>query len=225
MMESSMSHHCSTRHLATLVPPTRGVPLSRGCCDTAPALTRCGLRQQSLGSTKTHRSSQQRRKTAQQCKRIATEVREVLELYKLDLDRVSSLWQQDLVASFPPDCSDESSNRDEGDGSFVDVIVDWSKHGATRSVLERVETGRDVDLNLGNSVEADGGVESMSENLCAEFGRHIVLDLIKRVAAASGREELCGNLCADCGRGLDIDLNMSKRDEADSGLEHFSGDP
>ena len=33
------------------------------------------------------------------------------------------------------------------------------------------------------------------------------------------------NLCVDSGRGRDIDLNMNKRDEADSGLEHFSGDP
>ena len=137
MMESSTSHQCSTRHRATLVPLTLGVPPSRGCCDTVPALTRCGLPQQSppgLGSTKTHRRSQQRRKAAQQCIRIATEVREVLELYRLDLDRVRSLWQQDRVAgtrkslrkqsvtttgstlSSLPECSDESSNRDEGGG-------------------------------------------------------------------------------------------------------------
>ena len=152
------------------------------------------------------------------------------------MDRVRSLWQQYFVApirkslrkqsvattgstfSYLPECSDESSNRDEGDGSFLDVIVDWSKHGATGSVLEQVEAGRDVDLNLGNSLEADSGSESMSGNLCAEFGRDVVLDLSKRVAAASGREKkLSGNLCADSGRGRDTDLNMSKRDEADSG--------
>ena len=101
MMESSLSHHCSTWHRATVVPHTRGVPPPRGCCDTEPALTRCGLPQQSppsLGSTKTHKRSQQRRKAAQQCKRIATEVRDVLELYRLDFDRVRSLWQQDRVA-------------------------------------------------------------------------------------------------------------------------------
>ena len=46
-----------------------------------------------LGSTKTHWHSQQRRKVAQQCRRIATEVREVLALYRLDLDRVRSLWR------------------------------------------------------------------------------------------------------------------------------------
>ena len=85
--------------------------------------------------------------------------------------------------------------------------MDWSKQGG--SVPERV--GRDVDLNLGNSVEADSGAESVSVNLCAEFRRDIVLDLRKRVAAASGREKLLGHLCADSGRGRDIDLNISKR--------------
>ena len=131
----------------------------------------------------------------------------------MDLDRVRSLWQRDRVAgsgkslrkrsvattgstlSSLPECSDESCSRDEGDGSFLGVIVDWSKHGATGSVLERVEAGRDVDVNMSRRDEADCGAESMS-----------------------------GNLCADSGRGRDIDLNMGKRDEADSGLEHFLGD-
>ena len=106
-----------------------------------------------------------------------------------------------------------------------DPIVDWSKNCATGSVLEPVESGRDVALKLGNSVEADSGAESTSGNLCAEFGRDVVLDLIKRVAAASGREKLSGNVCAGFGRGQDIDWNMRKRVEADSGLEHFLGDP
>ena len=69
--------------------------------DTVPALTRCGRLQQSppgLVSTRTHRRSQMRRKAAQQCRRIATEVREVLELCRLDMDRVRSLWQKDRVA-------------------------------------------------------------------------------------------------------------------------------
>ena len=51
--------------------------------------------------------------------------------------------------------------------------MDWSKHvGATGRVLESRESGRDVGLNLGNSVE------------------------VARVAAARGREQLSGNLCA-----------------------------
>ena len=45
-----------------------------------------------------------------------------------------------------------------------------------------------LEVFLGNSVEADSGAESMSENLCAEFGRNVVLDLSKRVAAASDRK-------------------------------------
>ena len=46
----------------------RGVPPQRGCRDTVPAMTRCGLPEQSslgCGSTKTHKRSQQRRKAAQ----------------------------------------------------------------------------------------------------------------------------------------------------------------
>ena len=86
--------------------------------------------------------------------------------------------------------SDESSSRDEGDGSCLDPIVDWSKHGATGSVLDLVKSGREVALKLGNIVEADSGAERMSGNLCAEFGPDVVLDLSKRVAAASGREKL-----------------------------------
>ena len=64
-----------------------------------------------------------------------------------------------------------------GDGSYLDLIVDWSKHGTTASVLERVEAGRDVDLNLGNGVKADSGAESVSGNLCADFGRGRDIDL------------------------------------------------
>ena len=51
----------------------------------------CRNKPPGLGSTKTHRRSQQRRKAAQQCRRIGTEVREFLELCRLDLDRVRSL--------------------------------------------------------------------------------------------------------------------------------------
>ena len=236
MVESSMSYHCSTRHRATLVPPTRGVPPPRGCCDTVPALTRCGLPQQSppgVGSTKTHRRSQQRRKAAQQCRRIecARSWNSTDWTWIACVAGIRKSLRKQCVATAGstlrslPECSDESSNRDEGDGSFLDGIVDWSKHGAAGSVLERVEANRDVDLNLGNCVEADSGAESISGSLCAEFGRDIVLDSSKRVPAASGREKLSGLLCADSGRVWDIDLNMSKRDEADSGLEHFLGDP
>ena len=113
--------------------------------------------------------------------------------------------------SFLPKCSDESSNRDEGDGSCFDVIVDWSKHGATGSVLERFEAGWDVDLNLGGSVEADSGAESISLRSLGGTSSW--------TCASVFREKLSGNLCADSGWGRDIDLNMSKRDEADSGLD------
>ena len=41
---------------------------------------------------------------------------------------------------------------------------------------------------------------------------------------ASSRKTL-GNLCGFSGWGRDTDLNMGKRVEADSGLEHFSKDP
>ena len=51
-----------------------------------------------------------------------------------------------------------------------------------------------------------------------------LLALGKRVATASGREKISGHLCANSGRGRDIELNMSKRVEADSGLD-VSGDP
>ena len=54
-----------------------------------------------------------------------------------------------------PESSNELRSRDGGDGKSLDLTVDWSKHfGATGSVLERDESGRDVDENLGNSVEA-----------------------------------------------------------------------
>ena len=69
------------------------------------------------------------------------------------------------------------------------------------------------DLNLGNSVEADSGAESMSVNLCAEYGRDIVLDLCKRVAAASGREQLSfgTSLCGFwTGSKRGIDLNLGR---------------
>ena len=64
-----------------------------------------------------------------------------------------SLWQQDHVAgirkflrkrsvattgstlSSLPECSDESNSREGEDGSYLDLIVDWSKLGATGSVL------------------------------------------------------------------------------------------
>ena len=42
---SFVTHHCTTRHRATLAPPTRGAPPSRGCSNTGPALTRFGLPQ------------------------------------------------------------------------------------------------------------------------------------------------------------------------------------
>ena len=141
-----------------------------------PALTRCGLPQQCPPGFGVFQNSQalraaQESGTAQQCRRVATEVREVLELFRLDDGRVRSLWQQDRVAgirksfrkrsvdtsgstlSSIPQSSDELRSRDDGDGSYLDLIVDWSKPvGATGSVLECDESGRDVDLNLGNSV-------------------------------------------------------------------------
>ena len=83
------------------------------------------------------------------------------EIYVSDLIGMSRLgWQQDRVAgirkslrkqsvattgstlSSLPDPSDELSSRDDGDGSYLDLTMDWSKHvGATGSVVERDESG------------------------------------------------------------------------------------
>ena len=79
------------------------------------------------------------------------------------------------------ECSDESSGRDEGDGSYLDLIVDWSNHSATGGVLECAEAGRDVDLNLSKRVEADSGLEHFSGDPCAVFGRNVGLNFCTRV--------------------------------------------
>ena len=110
---------------------------ARGCCDTVPALTPCGLE-----STKTNRRSQQCRKAAQQCRRTATEIREVLERHRLDLDRVRSLWQQDRVAVIQKSLRKRSVST-----------------GSTLSLSPRIF---DVDLNLGNCVAADSGLQDFS---------------------------------------------------------------
>ena len=230
-----MSRHSSARHRAALVPVTRGVPPPRGYCDTVPALTRCVLPQQSPpGWLSTTLTTVQESGTADELQpkyaRSWNSTDWTLIACALFDNRTalqgfgspsgSGVATTGSTPSSLPESSDESSSRDERDGSCLDPIVDWSKHGATGSVLELVQSGRDVALKLGNSVEADSGAESMSGNLCAEFGRDVVLDLNKRVAAASGREKLSGNVCAVFGRGRDIDWNMRKRVEADSGLEH-----
>ena len=66
-----------------------------------------------------------------------------------------------------------------GDGTYLDLIVDWSKHSATGSILERVEAGRDVDLNLGQQCRGgQGRRKHVGESLCAEFwaGRRLGLE-------------------------------------------------
>ena len=149
MMASSMSHHCLARHCllrkAILVLPTRGVPPPRECCDTAPVLTRCGSPQQrppGLGSLRTHRRAEQRRRAAQQCKRIAAEVREVLELYRVDFERVRSRWQQDLVEGIRKSLRKGSVATT---GSTLSSLPESSE-------LSSWEDG--ADLNVGLSVTA-----------------------------------------------------------------------
>ena len=181
-MESSMSHHCSTRHRATLVPPTRGVPPPRRCCGTVPALTRCGLLQQcppGLGSTKTHKRSHKGREATHKCRRIATEVREVLELHRLDLGRVRFGNRTALQGFGSRAGSGVWPQRDLHPAAMMETEVVsislWT--GANTSVQREVFS----KVTLGSSVEAASGDERISANLCAEFGRNVDLNLSTRV--------------------------------------------